>query len=254
MYCAIARIEPDPESQVPFPRPAGLEAERGADASKLRGPKYDLDLSQMGDEELIVLAQECAYQPARNQLLVRYYEWTNRLIAHRARTTRLGTADVLDAQQDATFALLEAIARYDTLHLVKAGGCSFRTFVRQVLVSRFLDRVRHLSRKDRRYDQSERAAHALHEGRRPADDDFLPSAGRDGRNPAAGLERQEALDRLEQALQRLPASDRRLWEGLASGLGLRAVAQELGISYDAAKRQRRRLLAQLTAQLRDRPD
>jgi RNA polymerase sigma factor (sigma-70 family) len=249
-------MESDPESQVSFRCPSAPVCTRTADGSILFGLHYDLDLSQMGDEELVVLAQECGYQPARNQLLVRYYEWARRLIAHKARGTRLRAADVLDAQQDATFALIEAIARYDTLHLARSGGCSFRTFVRQVLVSRFLDLLRHLNRTDRRRDRSLRATNALHEGSSAAAGEIFPWEGyaRCGGNPAAGLERQESMARLAQVLERLPEPDRRLWEGLTSGLGLRAVAPTLGISYDAAKRQRRRLLAHLAAQLRDDRD
>jgi DNA-directed RNA polymerase specialized sigma24 family protein len=70
-------------------------------------------------------------------------------------------------------------------------------------------------------------------------------------DPAEVVERREALARLDQALGRLGEGARRLWELLATGLRLHAVAKELGVSYDSAKRQRQKLLAGLKSQLRE---
>jgi hypothetical protein len=33
--------------------------------------KYDLDLSKIGDEEFVVLAQECGFRQAANELVLR---------------------------------------------------------------------------------------------------------------------------------------------------------------------------------------
>jgi DNA-binding CsgD family transcriptional regulator len=65
------------------------------------------------------------------------------------------------------------------------------------------------------------------------------------------LARQEAMARLHQALEGLDEALRRLWRELANGKKLPQIAREQGVSYDRVKRQRRRLLAQLTAQLRN---
>jgi RNA polymerase sigma factor (sigma-70 family) len=73
----------------------------------------------------------------------------------------------------------------------------------------------------------------------------------DQADPAAAAEWREARERLEHALQRLDTAQRSLWERLACGTALSTVAQELGISYDTAKRRRHRLLAQLTIQVRE---
>jgi DNA-binding CsgD family transcriptional regulator len=59
------------------------------------------------------------------------------------------------------------------------------------------------------------------------------------------------MARLQQALDGLDDAKRRLWRELASGKKLRQIAAEQGVSYDRVKRQRRRLLAQLAAQLRN---
>jgi hypothetical protein len=64
--------------------------------------KYDLDLSKIGDEELVVLAQECGFRPAANELLVRYHQPMNRLIASQAWQTPLCEKDIEDAKQNAS--------------------------------------------------------------------------------------------------------------------------------------------------------
>ena len=214
---------------------------------------YDLDLTRMGDEELVVLAQECGYQPAANELILRYHEWMRGIITQKARRTRLTAADVEDAQQNAVFALREAVTRYDTFEFVKPRGCSFRTFLRLVLTSRFRDFVKHLGRRERHIDRF-----APDTGRLDSDGgaDGYRTARPDGRpnslgDPAAVAEWQEALARLEDALERLGEEARRMWELLASGLRLHAVAKQLGVSYDSAKRQRQRLLAGLKERLRE---
>jgi hypothetical protein len=112
--------------------------------------KYDLDLSRMADEALVILAQECAFRPATDELLLRYYERMNQLIALKASCFRLA-ADVSDPQQNGVFALLEAITGYDTLKMAKPRGCSFRTFVRMVVTARFCDFVKHVRRVETRY-------------------------------------------------------------------------------------------------------
>jgi RNA polymerase sigma factor (sigma-70 family) len=214
---------------------------------------YDLELSRMGDEELVVLAQECGYHPALNELILRYHEWMNKLIAHKARRTRLSAADVQDAQQNAVFALREAVGRYDTSEYVKVRGCSFRTFLRVVLTSRFQDFVKHCGRRERHIDRSAREVDLLESGGSTEDRRTMRRNGsKDNLNdPAEVVERREALARLDQALGRLGEGARRLWELLATGLRLHAVAKELGVSYDSAKRQRQKLLAGLKSQLRE---
>src|SRR6516162_1796545 len=94
--------------------------------------KYDLDLSKMGDEELVVLAQECEFRPASDELVLRYHEAIGRVISHKARRTPLSASDVEDARQNAFFALCEAVASYRTLEMVKPGGCRFRSYAGRV--------------------------------------------------------------------------------------------------------------------------
>jgi RNA polymerase sigma factor (sigma-70 family) len=204
--------------------------------------KYDLDLARMADEALVILAQECAFRPATDELLRRYYERMNPLIALKARCLGL-IADVPDAQQNAVFAILEAIAGYDTLEVAKPRGCRFRTYLRLVVLARFGDFVRQVRRVQRRCCRLDEVGERLAAGQGRF-------SGCPTSDPVEALARQEAMARLHQVLDRLDDAMRRLWWELANGKKLPQIAREQGISYDRAKRQRRRLLAQLTAQLR----
>src|SRR4051794_13386424 len=100
---------------------------------------FDLDLAVMEDEALVVLAEECEYGPARDELIVRYDHQIDRLLGWLARSYRLSNADLEDAHQNAIFWVVEAIQKYDTEQIGKVRGCSFRSFVSRVLVSRFKD-------------------------------------------------------------------------------------------------------------------
>jgi RNA polymerase sigma factor (sigma-70 family) len=197
-----------------------------------RAKKYDLDIAQMADEALVILVQECTFQPAADELLLRYYQRMKQVIALRVRQRCLA-ADVPDAQQNGVFAILEAIAGYDTLELAKPRGCSFRTFVRLVVTARCWDFVKQVRRAEQRYRRlDERRA----EG---------------GSDPMEVLVQQEETARLHRALERLDEPLRRLWQELSSGKKLAQIAREQGLSYGRVKRQRQRLLAQLTTQLRN---
>ena len=75
---------------------------------------------------------------------------------------------------------------------------------------------------------------------------FFPDALAD---PLAVMEEGELRARLERELDRLDPRARRRWDLLARGESLRRVAAALSISYDAAKRPRRELLARLKSSL-----
>jgi RNA polymerase sigma factor (sigma-70 family) len=205
--------------------------------------KYDLDLARMADEALVILAQECAFRPATDELVRRYYERMSKLIALKARCLWLA-ADLPDAQQNAVFAILEAIAGYDTLEVAKPRGCRFRTYLRLVVLARFRDFVRQVRRVQRRCCRLDEVGERLLAGlgRCPG----CPTS-----DPVEALARREAMARLHQALDGLDEAMRRLWWELANGKKLPQIAREQGVSYDCVKRQRRRLLAQLTVQLRN---
>jgi len=215
--------------------------------------RYDLDLSRIGDEELVVMAQECAYQPATDALIERHRQWACGLVARKAKLVRLAASDVEDAQQEAWFWMMEGIARYNTRELARPNGCRFRTFLQTVIRSRLLDFARRIWRRARHFECSQPALDAADRAGAVVRIGWL--AGRSGSDPlAAALVWQENCRRLSCTLDRLGAAARDLWQGLAAGLGLRDIARQRGISYQQARGQRQRLLAKLKAEFRDDRD
>ena len=211
--------------------------------------RYDLDLTRIGDEELVVMAKECHYQPAAHMLFERHRPWINVLIARRARQGRLGAADIDDAQQEGWFWLIEGIGRYDTLELARPIGCRFRTFLYTVIESRVIDFARSIWRRRSHYEQTRRIPDAA-DMRPGAIKRVWPDDCHDG--PVAALLWQEALERLESAVECLDPRARDFWQSLASGSALHDIACRLGISYQQARGQRQRLLAKLKVRLCDK--
>jgi RNA polymerase sigma factor (sigma-70 family) len=212
---------------------------------RLTGRGYDLDLERLADEELVVLAQECDFRPAGEALMRRYHGWAAQLAARRACRSRLQPADTADARQNAVLSLAEAIRCYDTLQVGRCGGCTFRTFLLRVVSARFLDFLRRLGRMRQHCQSSADLAEA------PVPDRCGDLRTPCWSDPGGAAQCREEQARLERALAGLDAGARCLWERLAVGTPLRVAARELGLSYDAAKRARRKLLAALTAQLRE---
>jgi RNA polymerase sigma factor (sigma-70 family) len=210
------------------------------DKNKQRG--FDLDLAVMEDEALVVLAEECEYGPARDELIVRYDSQIDRLIGWMARSYRLTAADLEDARQNAVFWVVEAITKYDTEQIGKVRGCSFRSFVHRVLMSRFKDFTKHLRRVECHYDRS---ILCVVEEISQADDNDEPE------DPALIAEEKESINRLHQTLSSLDNESGRLWHLLAEGTSLRQIAASLEVSYDSVKRRRRKLIEQLKNQLNE---
>ena len=203
---------------------------------------FDLDLAVMEDEALVVLAEECEYGPARDELIVRYDSQIDRLIGWMARSYRLTPTDLEDARQNAVFWVVEAITKYDTEQIGKVRGCSFRSFVHRVLMSRFKDFTKHLRRVECHYDRSTPSAV----------EEFSQVDGNDEpEDPALIAEEKESINRLQQTLTNLDSDAGRLWQLLAEGTSLRQIATALDLSYDCVKRRRRKLIEQLKSRLNE---
>jgi len=213
---------------------------------------YDLDMTRLEDEQLVVLAQECDYHPARDELICRCLGLVRQLVGHQASGNRLQEADSRDAEQDAVLWILEAIRRYRTAESVKPGGCHFRTFVHRVVTSRLADFFRHLRLRNH-FPLARIGVACRRRSPHRLQDEGAPGSGSPDPNPLTRAEEDEALARLRQELGRLGAADRELWDLLAEGIRLRQVAAALGISYDVAKRRRRNLLARLKLALTGEP-
>jgi len=215
--------------------------------SDLQHPQYDLDIAGLEDEQLVVLAQECGYVPARDELISRCNGLKDRLIHRRAAWSGLQEADRMDAQQDAVLWILEAIREYNTGQQVTPQGCRFRTFLYHVLLLRFIDLLR---RQRRRQARLQLGGYTFDSPNSPPAlqcDDSPASPESWDREPQREMERDELMARLNQELDRLGGLARELWDLLVRGMRLREIAAALDLSYDAAKRQRRKLIAHLRA-------
>jgi RNA polymerase sigma factor (sigma-70 family) len=199
------------------------------------------------DEQLVVLVQECGYVPARDELISRCNELKDRLIHRRAARSGLQEADRMDAQQDAVLWVLEAIRDYNTAQQLRPCGCRFRTFLYHVLLSRFNDLLRRQRRRQARLRLGGYTFGSLSSP--PAPQRAGSPAGPEswGGEPHRGMERDELMAPLHQELDRVGGLARALWDLLVSGMRLREIAAALALSYDAAKRQRRKLIAHLSA-------
>ncbi|MEN1678605.1 MAG: sigma-70 family RNA polymerase sigma factor [Planctomycetota bacterium] len=201
------------------------------------------DMALVDDEALIVLARECGYGPARDEIMVRYSPQTERLIQWLARTGGVNPADVDDARQNAVFWTVEAIKKYDQDQEGRERRCSFHSFLHRVLVARFKDFARKVHRQQRRHrlsaDTSEEEA-------------SVSMLAFDPASPQAIAETEEAAKALQAAVEQLDDEAAHIWKRLCEGVGLREIAGELGISYDAAKRRRRKLLGEMKSKLAER--
>jgi RNA polymerase sigma factor (sigma-70 family) len=194
-------------------------------------------LTQLTDAELLVLSQQHEYRPAGWELVRRYLAWVYGLIGHWARRTRLAKRHWDDAQQQAVFALLEAIDCYDCSQRARPESCSFPTFVRRVVRARCSDFCRRERWLERHQPRSGNATH-------------LVGCVADQRaDPTLDAEEHDLRAHLQQALATLSARDRLLWKRLAAGVPLRGIAAELGLSYHAVRRLRQRLVARLRVRL-----
>ncbi len=210
---------------------------------------WDLQLTNLTDEELVALVTQSGFQQAEHVLLLRYREWSRRLIMRLARHGRLSPHDTEDALQDAMFAVMKAICRYDTSRLSGQNGCPFQSFLGRVLTNRFKDFVKHLRRTESHFGRPKPRFLELNEAgerRERRRTSLLEDRGSD---PALIAQRKELVARVRNAVAHLDEMNSRLVDGLLSGLRLRAVAEELGITYDAAKRRWRRIRTRLARQL-----
>jgi RNA polymerase sigma factor (sigma-70 family) len=212
-------------------------------------------LAVLPDERLLVLAREGSDLAARNKLILRHYQLAKRLISRWAERYGLSGAETEDAHQEAVFWILEALEDFTTDQTDESYKCRFRSFLSHVLGMRLIDYVRHCWRMKRHFDCSPEAQ-ALVNG-----NDWVldsPTSGRSlratlGEEPCERAQHDELTHQVWRIVSRLGPRCRELWElTISRGFPLRDAASQLGISYDAAKRSRRKLVAALRRELDSR--
>jgi len=212
------------------------------------GVAYDLNLAEVTDEALVVLAEECEFQAAETELLLRYRPWSQQMIMRLSRRRGLTLHEAEDAAQEAVFSLLKAIQRYNTDQMGRIKGCSFQSFAGRVITDGFKDFVKRLWRIKSRFGRS---LHFSASANSPNDEnsDVCWVCTDQSKNPVHMSQRREMDSRLQKFIDALDAPVRIFLIELLAGARLRAAATTAGLSYDQGKRMRRRLRSQLANRL-----
>ncbi len=205
----------------------------------IRTASYDLDLSQF-DLEVVILMAQSGSQFAQKQLLERFYETTKKQIDRQARARRLQAHDVADAEQEAVFAIDEAIRKYNLHQPITRMKCSFPSYLHTVVEARFKDCIKRLRRNQKHFDYVIQAKDA-------------PAAGRHGDNPgpAQEVEDSEFAERWSRAVDSLSPKSRKLYAALLSGKQTEVIADELHISVRAVQLWKNEMIRELRAVIVD---
>jgi RNA polymerase sigma factor (sigma-70 family) len=218
---------------------------------------YDLDFSQF-DEEIIILMAQFGSQPARNELIERYHPSVKKQVDRLARFKGLPEDEIPDAEQNAVFAIDEAIRKYSLNQPTKTGKCSFPSYLHRVVECQLLDSIKSFRRKAKHTDSSVRAKQAfqeLAEGTAPAQSRSVAkekhALGVQGKtiDPEAEAEANEFWQRWSDAIARLIPEDRRFYEACCSGKPMRLIALDVGVSERTLYEKKRGMLARLRASL-----
>jgi RNA polymerase sigma factor (sigma-70 family) len=194
--------------------------------------RWFLDLVNTSDEVLVLFAQGGGSQPARDALTCRHWHQLKSRLSWHALRLRLTPWDLDDAHQQAFFWIQEAITGFDPNQLFLARGCSFKTFLQEILRLRLMDYCRSLYRRKKRYRLAGDYRNWLSES-------LLEEA------PVLAVSEEELHLQLDQALRLLDPQARALWRELRQGKRLRDLPDVLGVSYRTLKRRWRTLREQL---------
>jgi len=184
---------------------------------------------------------------SQNDVLMLVEKFKNNLIVRMARQKQFTVSEIEDAQQEGVFWVIEAIQHYDAGEAGSESKASFSTFLFRVITFRFKDLVR----RQRRVRVLSVLINAVRldeqHGANQVSDTELATPDSD--DPTQLAQVRESTARLDWALAQLDENSFLLWRLLASGMRLRPIAEQLGISYEAARRRRRQLIADVKSQL-----
>ena len=216
-----------------------------AGALKTLSTAVDDDLSRLTDERLVFLVQARDSIPARDLLTKRHLAWVGNMVSRLGAQRNLSDEDRDDAHQDAVLWIFEAIDQFDTGQIDRSHRCCFRSFVYRVVTMRFRDFFRRLARLDRYKRQLPQVTYKTDVGRRHLAVQLARDAHHEKSDVISSAERHEMALRLHAVLQQLDGGMREMGELLTAGVALREIATRQRISYDAAKRRRRKMLEHL---------
>jgi RNA polymerase sigma factor (sigma-70 family) len=210
------------------------------------------DYAAVSDAELIDCARTDHDCQAVQELIDRYYSWLCAVIGRRAQLAGLRREDIEDAQQDAVFALLEAVGDYDLGQSARTGGCTFRTFLGRRAVNRFHDALWRLRWLQARRRGEEDLVMALERPYRP--ESHVTGAvwlELESNDPAVVAQQRELAALVQQVFAGLSPEQRSDWEALATGTSGEDLGQQLGVTRRTVHRRHEALAAMLHARMKD---
>src|SRR5262249_27025100 len=142
-----------------------------------------------------------------------------------------------DAQENAVFAIREAIQKFDAHKPAAWKERPFRHFLFQVLHARFLDFVRSQWRSAKHCRPFSDKRRKVDQGKEPHPLIVWPGehSGEEGEDPCHLAEEHELLDSLAKELQKLDPAERVVCEYRKAGKSLHQFADDFGIGYEEAK-------------------
>lgn len=175
------------------------------------------------DEILVFFVRTAGDSKARDELLLRHQARIRKLLARLGSRAGLAKEDLEDANQEAVFWALEAIAKFDSIEFFLPKTRRFHEFLDLLVKSRFANFVRGARRQERHYlDQEPQTWAVTREGH--------------SESPSTTLESAEIEERLDEAVARLPDSLREIVVAIRAGQSLHDVAATLHTSYRTIKR------------------
>jgi RNA polymerase sigma factor (sigma-70 family) len=206
-----------------------------------------LDLLKLESELLLIeRMQKGELAGTFEELMRRYSSWRNQFINVLASQYRLAAADLDEVHQWAILAFWSAIMTYDIAQVNKTNGCSFKSYLRTKIKSRFFDFFRNRRRAECHFDRSVTARHTLEN----ATDQ---SQGIEGNDPVAAAQRNEEKGLLKHAREWLGEEDQNLCGLIQAGMGVSEIAKDLGITYKVVWGREKRLFEKLSALVVARP-
>ena len=208
-------------------------------------------IGQQSDAALVLLARHEPNGLAFQELLIRHYDYVRRLVGRRGTEWGWRWDAIEDAQSDATFAIIQAIDRFDPNRSGSNGRpCSFRTFLTGVVVDQLIDfgrkRKRYRQRNEISLDSGHAAGHQTHCACRRCRQVAAAVLSNEP-DPAEVAEQNERAVRLQHAIARLKPIYRGVAELVLADpdISIQEIAAELKINVECAKKRRTKSHAML---------
>jgi RNA polymerase sigma factor (sigma-70 family) len=201
-------------------------------------------IGHQSDDALVLLTDQGGTGRSFQELLIRYCDFVWRWVVRLGKKRGWPADDIAEAQSDAIFAMIRAAERFDPNRVGHNGRrCGFRTFLNRLVTDRFNDFAKKRSRYLRRFSVSLDSGHAADH---QSDCDcrrcrqVAEAVASDRSNPADQAERNEEMERLYEAIDRLKPIYRQVAELILADphISVQKIAAALKINVECAKKRR----------------